>query len=92
MNPVLFPVRLSEMCVYVVEDELPCTPRLRTPPADERYPHQLPVALAGALVDSDYAHLPGTCTGPYGESGDGAVIGVRYYCPGKLEKQSTSQV
>ena len=30
-------------------------------------------ALARALVDPDYAHLPGTCAGPNGESGDGAV-------------------
>ena len=28
-------------------------------PADERHPDQLPLTLAGALVDSDDAHLPG---------------------------------
>ena len=33
-------------------------PQLRTPPADERDTHQLPVALAGAFVDSDDTHLP----------------------------------
>ena len=30
-------------------------------------------ALAGALVDTDYAHLPGACAGPDGELGAGAI-------------------
>ena len=42
------------------------TPQLRPPPADERHPDQLPVAVAGALFNSDYAHLPGTCSRPDG--------------------------
>ena len=41
--------------------------------ADERHPHQLPVALAGALFDSDDADIPGACAGSDGEPGDGAV-------------------
>ena len=36
-------------------------------------PHQLPIALAGALVNTDDAHLSGACAGPDGEFGDGAV-------------------
>ena len=48
-------------------------PQLRPPPADERHTHQLSVALAWTLVNSDYAYLPGACTRPDGESGDGAV-------------------
>ena len=48
-------------------------PQLRPPPADERNPYQLPVTLAGALVDSDDAYIPGACAGPDGELGDGAV-------------------
>ena len=50
------------------------SPQLRPTPADERHPHQLPVALAGALVDSDYADIPGACAGPDGEFDDGAVM------------------
>ena len=42
-------------------------PQLRPPPADERHPDQLLVALAGALVDSDDADLPGTCAGSDGK-------------------------
>ena len=38
------------------------------------HPLQLPIALAGALVNTDDAHLPGACAGPTGEPGDGAVI------------------
>ena len=36
-------------------------PQLRPAPADERHPDQLFIALAGALFDTDYAHLPGAC-------------------------------
>ena len=36
-------------------------------------PNQLPVALARALVDSDYANLPGACARPDGESSAGAL-------------------
>ena len=39
------------------------SPQLRTAPADERHPHQLPVTLAGTLIDSDDAHIPGACAG-----------------------------
>ena len=39
----------------------------------EGVPRQ-PVTLAGALVDSDDAYLPGAGAGPDGESGDGAVM------------------
>ena len=35
--------------------------------------HQLPVTLAGALVDSDDSHPSGACSGSDGESGSGAV-------------------
>ena len=31
------------------------------------------LALAGALVDTDNAHLPGACAGPDEQFGDGAV-------------------
>ena len=43
-------------------------------PSDERHSHQLPVSLAGALFDTDYAHLPGACAGPDGQPCDGAVM------------------
>ena len=33
-------------------------PQLRATPVDERHSDQLPITLAGALVDSDDAHLP----------------------------------
>ena len=39
---------------------------VRTPPADERDPHQLPIALAETLADSDAADLPEACAGPTG--------------------------
>ena len=48
-------------------------PQLRSTSSDERHPDQLPVALARPQFDPDYAHLPGACAGPIGESGDGAV-------------------
>ena len=62
------------MCVYVPEDyhRLVATQR-HTPPADEWNTHQLPESLAGTLVDSDEANLPGACAGPDGEPGDGVV-------------------
>ena len=42
-------------------------------PADARHPDQLPVPLAGALVDPDDAGLPGTGAGSDREPGVGAV-------------------
>ena len=46
--------------------------------AGERDTDQLLVALAGALVDTDDAYLPGAGTGSDGEPGGGAVTyGVR---------------
>ena len=42
--------------------------QLRTPPADEQHPDQLPEPLAGTLLDPDHAHLPGAGAGPVGES------------------------
>ena len=36
-------------------------------------PIKLPIALAGAFVNTDDAHLSGACAGPDGELGDGAV-------------------
>ena len=41
-------------------------PQLRPAPADERNTDQLPITLAGALVDSDDTHLPGACAGSDG--------------------------
>ena len=46
---------------------------LRPPPAGEQHRHQLPVALAGALVDPDHVDLPGTGAGPDGKLGVGAM-------------------
>ena len=37
-------------------------------PADERHPDQLPLALAGALLDPDDSHIPGAGAGPVGQS------------------------
>ena len=51
MNPVTFPVRLTEMCLYVSEDEHPhLPPQLRPASADERHPDQLSESLAGAYL------------------------------------------
>ena len=50
------------------------------PPADERDSHQLSVALVGALVDPDNAHLPGPCAGPDGEFGGGALKPFQSMC------------
>ena len=62
------------MSVCVMEDEHPYTEsQLRTAPADERHPHQLSESLVGALVDSNYANLPGACARPDGQPSDGAV-------------------
>ena len=47
---------------------------IRSPSADARYPNQLPQPLARALIDPDYADLPGVGAGPDREPGDGAVI------------------
>ena len=47
--------------------------QLRTPPVDEQHTDQLPVALAGTLVDPDDAHLPGVGTGPVTEPGPGPM-------------------
>ena len=41
--------------------------------AGERDTDQLPGSLAGALVDTDDADLPGTCAEPDWESGGGAL-------------------
>ena len=51
-------------------------PQLRTAPADERHPDQLPITLARTLFNTDYAHLPGACAGPYGQPGDGAMMDI----------------
>ena len=66
VNPVQFPVRLTELCVYVSEHKHPhAAPQRHTPPVDEGNAHQLPVDLYGTLVDSDYARLSGAYVGPY---------------------------
>ena len=67
--------KISEMCVYVPEDyHQLVAAQLRTAPADDRHPHQLPVALAGAQLDSGYAHLPGACARSNWEPCGRAVI------------------
>ena len=66
---------LGAICAGEANQHPHAAPAPRPPPADERHPHQLPVALAGALVDSDYAHIPGACAGPDGEPGGSALRG-----------------
>ena len=52
---------LGRDCAGEADRDPHAAPQLRTPSADERHPHQLPVALAEALFDTDDAHLPGAC-------------------------------
>ena len=71
VNPVEFPVKHIETGVYVLEDDHPyATSQLRTTPADERHPHQLPVTLAEALLDPDDADILGACAGSEGKLSD----------------------
>ena len=49
-------------------------PQLRSPPADERHPHQFSFEVARAQQHPDDAHLSGAGAGSIREPGGGAVI------------------